>query len=183
MIGNLDGNMYLMIKKEDDKMDNFEIVFESERIYFVKLSYDLVNEYLNMVNNEEVQRFISKKRKKYTIEEEIEWVKCKLEEKAIIFSMIDKETNEYIGNVEIMNINNDFGTLGISITPNKQDMHFGQEAITAIFKYAINNLKLNGLDLNVFNYNTRAIHCYEKLGFKVIGKGETDEDIKMIRKK
>ena len=57
-----------------------------------------------MVNDPEVQKGISRKAKIYTYEQELEWVKEKLNEDKAIFSMIEKETNEYIGNVEIMNI-------------------------------------------------------------------------------
>ena len=30
---------------------NYDVIFASDRIYFVKLSEDLVNDYLNMVND------------------------------------------------------------------------------------------------------------------------------------
>ena len=85
---------------------DYEILFESERIYFIKLTKKLVNEYLDMVNDIEVQKFISHKRKTYTLDGEIEWIMKKLDEKAIIFSMIEKRTNEFIGNIEIIEINN-----------------------------------------------------------------------------
>ena len=55
-------------------------------------------------------------------------VKEKLNEDATIFSMIEKETNEYIGNVEIMKIIENVGEIGITITPLKQNKHYGQEA-------------------------------------------------------
>ena len=107
----------------------YEIVFESERINFVKLSPKLVHDYLDMVNDIEVQKFISHKRKTYSLDGELGWIKSKLEENAIIFSMIEKKTNEFIGNIEIMKINNNIGEIGIAITSKKQDKHFGQEAI------------------------------------------------------
>lgn len=43
--------------------------------------------------------------------------------------MIEKKTNEFIGNIEIMEINNNIGEIGIAITRKKQDKHLGQEAI------------------------------------------------------
>ena len=107
----------------------YEIIFESNRIKFIKLSKKLVNDYLDMVNDVEVQRFISHKRKIYSLDGELEWIKSKLEENAIIFSMIEKQTNEFIGNIEIMKINNNIGEVGIAITSKKQNKHFGQEAI------------------------------------------------------
>lgn len=161
----------------------YKIIFESDRINFVKLSQKLVHDYLEMINNVEVQKFISHKRKTYKLDEELEWIKSKLKEEAIIFSMIEKETNEFIGNIEIMEINNNIGEIGIAITQKKQNNHFGQEAIKRLIKYAFNDLNLDGLELNVYNFNARGINCYEKVGFVIDGHGKTDEDIHMSIKR
>lgn len=162
---------------------DYEILFESERIYFIKLTEKLVNEYLDMVNDIEVQKFISHKRKTYTLDGEIEWIMKKLDEKTIIFSMIEKRTNEFIGNIEIIEINNNIGEIGIAITPKKQDKHFGQEAMKRLIDYSFEQLNLDGLELNVYDFNLRGIKCYEKVGFIKDGVGKTEEDIHMIIKK
>ena len=158
---------------------DYEIIFESERIYFVKLTEKLVHEYLNMVNDIEVQKYISHNRKTYELDGELEWIKSKIEGNAIIFSMIEKETNEFIGNIEIMEIKNNIGEMGIAITPKKQDKHYGQEAIKRFIDYAFSDLSLDGLELNVYNFNPRGIRCYEKVGFIKDGPGKTAEDIHM----
>ena len=162
---------------------NYEIIFESERISFVKLTEKLVQDYLDMVNDIDVQKYISRNRKKYKLNGELEWIKSKLEENAIIFSMIEKESNEFIGNVEIMEIKDNVGEMGIAITPKKQDKHYGQEAIKRFIEYAFNTLNLDGLELNVYNFNPRGIRCYEKVGFIKDGQGKTEEDIHMSIKK
>ena len=66
-----------------------------------------------------------------------------------------------------------------SYKPNQQNKHFGQEAIKELINYAFYNLKLDGLELNVYSFNLRGIHCYEKVGFNVVVKGKTEEDIHM----
>ncbi len=161
----------------------YEIIFESNRIKFIKLSKKLVNDYLDMVNDVEVQRFISHKRKIYSLDGELEWIKSKLEENAIIFSMIEKQTNEFIGNIEIMKINNNIGEVGIAITRKKQNKHFGQEAIKRLIEYSFSELNLDGLELNVYDFNSRGINCYEKVGFVIDGQGKTKEDIHMLLKR
>ena len=160
-----------------------EIIFESDRIDFVKLSEKLVDDYLDMVNDIEVQRFISHERKVYSLDGELKWIKSKLKENAIIFSMIEKQTNEFIGNIEIMKINNNIGEVGIAITRKKQDKHFGQEAIKRLIEYSFSELNLNGLELNVYDFNPRGIKCYEKVGFIIDGQGKSKEDIHMSLKK
>ncbi len=165
-----------------DIMD-YEIIFTSKRIFFVKLSKSLINDYLTMVNDNEVQKYISYQKRTFSLNEEIEWIDNKLKEKAIIFSMLEKKTNDFIGNIEIMNIKDNRGELGIAITPNKQNQHFGQEAIIKIIDYAFNTLNLNEIELNVFNYNHRGIKCYEKVGFVIDGQGKTKDDIHMVIKR
>ena len=64
-------------------MKNFELIFESENIQYVKLSEDLINEYLIMVNDPEVANKISHNMRAFTYEEEQKWVRTKLEENAI----------------------------------------------------------------------------------------------------
>lgn len=164
-------------------MNNYEIIFESENILYIKINESLINDYLIMVNDPEVQKGISRKAKIYTYEQELEWVKEKLNEDATIFSMIEKETNEYIGNVEIMKIIENVGEIGITITPLKQNKHYGQEAMKSIINYALNIMNLENVDLNVYKTNPRAINCYEKVGFIRDGVGKTEEGIHMIYKK
>lgn len=161
----------------------YDVVFESERIYFVKVSLDLINDYLDMINDIEVQRFISHDRKTYSYDGEVEWIKSNLENNAFAFSMIEKDTNEFIGNIEVRGIKDGVGELGIAITSSKQDKHYGQEAIKRFIEYSFENLDINDLELNVYSFNPRAIKCYEKCGFVKDGVGKTPEDIHMILKR
>lgn len=157
----------------------YEIVFESENIYYVKLDEKLISDYLVMVNDPNVARKISHKIRTYSYEQELNWLNSKLEENALCFSMLEKTTGEYIGNIEIMEIKNNIGELGISITASKQDKHYGTESIQALLKYAYEELKLDGMELNVYATNPKAIHCYEKVGFIKDGIGKTKDDIHM----
>lgn len=167
------------MKKTNLTNQGYEIVFESENIYYVKLDERLVNDYLIMVNDPNVANKISHKTRTYTYEQELNWVKSKLEENALCFSMLEKTTGEYIGNIEILEIKDNIGELGISITASKQDKHYGTESIKALLKYAYGELNLYGMELNVYATNPRAIHCYEKIGFIKDGIGKTEEDIHM----
>ena len=164
-------------------MEKYELVFESENINYIKLSEDLINDYLLMVNDPDVASKISHKIRNFSYEEEKEWVNSKLEENAVCYSMLEKKTNEFIGNIEIMHINNGIGEIGISITSNKQNMHYGTEAMKAIIKYGYDILNLKGYELNVFATNKRAIHCYENVGFVKNGLAKHEDDIHMIYNK
>lgn len=165
-------------------MKNYEVVTTSKNIDYIKVTEELIDDYLTMVNDyENVGKYISHKIKNYTREDEIEWIKNNLENDTILLSMIEKSTGEFIGNIEIMEIVDGIGEIGISITPSKQNKHYGREAIEAIINYGFENFNIKGYDLNVYATNERGIKCYESVGFIKSGIGKTSEDVHMVYQK
>ena len=159
------------------KGKTLQSVFESENIRYVKLSELLLTDYLDMINDiENVGRLIGR-RSTCSEDDELKWVRGKLDENAPIFSMLEKQSGEFIGNIEIMDLKDHEGELGISITAGKQDKGYGTEAIPAFLGCMKKHLGLNRVFLKVYPDNTRAIHVYEKCGFKEYDR--TDEDIFM----
>lgn len=66
--------------------------------------------------------------------------------------------------------------VGIGIGEREQwGKGFGTDTMHIIARYAFEELGLHRLSLNVFAYNTRAIHAYEKVGF--IGEGRVSEAV------
>lgn len=152
-----------------------ETVFESERILFVKPTLDLVPEYLEMVNDiEGVARFIGERREIYTEEEEIAYMKEKIDGGATMFSMIEKSTGRFIGNTEFFNRVYKEAEWGIAITAAMQDKGFGKESLLRMIDYGFNDLGLKRIYLEVYVKNPRAAHVYEKCGFKEYDRNETD---------
>ena len=145
-------------------MDN-KVLFESDNIYYIYVNKELINNYLEMVNNLEVSKYISSKGRQFTFDNELEWIDNKLSNNKIIFSMIEKTSNKFIGNIELMEINNNIGELAICITPTMQNKHYGREAITRFIKYCFEELKLDNIELSVYSHNEKAISLYKKLGF------------------
>ena len=153
-------------------------VFESERISFVEVTEELIKDYLAMVNDiERVARFIGRRTEPITEEQELVWVRKKREEKAAIWSMIEKATGEFIGNIEFMDVRGAEGELGIAITAKKQNLGFGREAIRAAVSYAAARFGLKRITLKVYPDNPRALHVYEACGFRAYDR--TEEDIFM----
>lgn len=143
----------------------YEKVFESNNIVFVKINEKLINEYLDLVNTPSIQDLVNSKRKVITLEKELEWIKSKIENNDYVFSMLEKDTNMFIGNVELMDYDGKSAELAISITEDMQNKHYGQEAITTMINYAFNVLGLEQLNAVVFSHNERSLHCLEKYGF------------------
>ncbi len=95
---------------------------------------------------------------------EIEWVKEHQED--FTFSMVTKDTDEFIGNCGFNEIHDNGGVIGIFISPKFQNIGLGTEAITELIRFGFEDLNLEEIRLVVFSHNERAIRCYQKLGFR-----------------
>ena len=145
-----------------------KVIFESINIYFVLVSKELINDYLDMMNdNENVNRFFGVSNKTFTYKDEIKWVEDELKANALVWSMIEKESNKFIGNIELMEMDDNGKELGIAITANMQNKGYGTEAINTLLQYAKEKLQLKKIFLRTRLYNERAIHVYKKCGFNV----------------
>ena len=156
-------------------------IFTSERIDFVPVSEALVPDYLAMINDRErVGRFIGRIQP-ITAEQDRLWVQKKLAEGAPVFSMLEKATGAFIGNIEFMDVADGAGELGIAITAGMQDRGYGTEAIPAMVRYGMDALGLRRVFLKVFPDNARAIHVYEKCGFREYDRTEDDVFMEILR--
>ena len=150
-------------------------VFTSENIRFVRVSEKLLPDYLAMVNDwERVGKLIGSRRDPISEEKERRWVQKKLAEGAALFSMLEKDTGAFIGNIELMDIADGAGELGIAITAAMQDKGYGTEAVSAMVRYGMDTLDLHRVFLKVFPDNARAIRVYEKCGFREYDRTEDD---------
>ena len=150
-------------------------VFTSPNIRFVRVSEALVPDYLAMVNDwERVGRLIGSRRDPVSEEKERRWVQKKLAAGAPLFSMLERDTGAFIGNLELMDITDGAGELGIAITAAMQDRGYGTEAVSAMVRYGMDTLGLRRIFLKVFPDNARAIHVYEKCGFREYDRTEDD---------
>lgn len=89
-------------------------------------------------------------------------------ENQIHFVIADKQTGNYIGQIDIIRIDwkNRVAELGIVI--GKKDLlgkGFGTDAIKLLQYFVFEKLNLNRLQLSLHDYNKRAYKCYLKCGF------------------
>ncbi|MBN1937701.1 MAG: GNAT family N-acetyltransferase [Anaerolineae bacterium] len=90
-----------------------------------------------------------------------------------IFGIVDLETDELIGRCMLFNVNHvdRNAMLGIVIGEKTYwGQGYGQDAIRLLLDYGFNLLNLNSVMLGAFEFNVRAMHCYQKIGFKEIGR-------------
>ncbi len=162
-------------------------VFASENIDFVKVSELLVGDYLTMVNDyENVNRFIGGDRSSvsepYTEEQERGWVRRKLEEDAAVFSMIERKSGRFIGNIEFMDLTDTQGELGIAITAEMQDKGYGTEAVAAMTDHGFSQLELERIFLRTRPFNLRALYVYTKCGFAEYDRDEDHIYMEILRR-
>ena len=154
-----------------------EKIFESNRIVFINLSELYIDDYIKMYTDSNIQKSLFKK--EYDYDTIINWIKKEINEKEkYSFSMIDKSTKEFIGNIEIVQ-KEEAAEIMISITPSKQGKHYATEAIGSIIEFGQNELGISQYDLNVYKNNGKAVHIYKKAGFIEDGNNLTDDSIHM----
>jgi diamine N-acetyltransferase len=141
-----------------------------------------VPEYLEMVNDiENVARFIGDRREPLSEKDEIDYIKDKMDNDATMFSMLEKDTREFIGNIEFFNRTFDAAEWGIVITTKMQNKGYGKEALMRSVEYGFNELGLNRIFLSVYADNPRAVHVYEKCGFKEFKRDDVDIFMEMVK--
>jgi RimJ/RimL family protein N-acetyltransferase len=89
------------------------------------------------------------------------------------FMVVTQAENKKIGEIEIDGINHLSGNswLGIGIGERSYwGKGYGSEAVALMLDFAFLWLNLHRVSLNVFEYNSRGIRAYEKIGFKVEGR-------------
>ena len=60
--------------------------------------------------------------------------------------------------------------LGITIGPNFWNRGYGQDSIRVLLKYLFMDMAAHRVELEVLDFNSRAIQCYKKCGFLEEGK-------------
>lgn len=90
-------------------------------------------------------------------------------ENTLAFKVIDEETKEVIGHIslgQIDNINKSarIGKVLVGDT-RMRGRSIGKHMMKAVLHIAFNELKLHRVTLGVYDFNTSAISCYEKIGF------------------
>jgi RimJ/RimL family protein N-acetyltransferase len=84
-----------------------------------------------------------------------------------------RDTDRLIGSCAFSQLDGDNGSTLYHITIGERDswgQGFGSEATELMVDHAFTQLALHRVALTVFQFNARAIHAYEKCGFKIEGR-------------
>lgn len=106
------------------------------------------------------------------------------DKRRLAFKVIDQSNNVTIGHAELYH-SEDIRAIKICRIligdPKNRSTGFGQQIINELLKIAFLELGKEKVELNVYDWNTNAIKCYEKVGFMVrhdkMFKSEVDGNI------
>lgn len=151
---------------------NYVKKLEGEKVIFSPIERSEARKYMAWYNDFEIGFFTGTQDMLLTEEDELASLD-KLSKEGYLFAILDKDTKTPIGNCSIYQINwvNRTAEIGINIG-NKSywNKGFGTESTVLLTAFAFHILNLNNVMLRVLECNPRAIHIYEKLGFKQIGR-------------
>jgi RimJ/RimL family protein N-acetyltransferase len=87
--------------------------------------------------------------------------------KSISFNIVDANSNKVIGHAELIPGENKMIKIDKLLIgdPSARGKGIGQQVIKELLRYAFDILKMDIVELNVFDWNIAGIRCYEKCGF------------------
>jgi len=123
--------------------------------------------FVKWINDPEVTQFLELN-PPMNLEEEEKWFASLAKSEDKVFS-VDTKDGKLIGNVGLMKLKWKDRTVlfGIMIGEKEYwDQGYGTDAIETLLRYVFEELNMNRVYLIADERNARAIHCYEKIGFR-----------------
>ena len=146
---------------------------QGENVYLSPASLNDVDTFAVWMNDFQVTDYTGRSSMVYSYELEKNWVNEQLLKDSYFMVIVREDNNEVIGTISLEQINSvdRTATLGIMIGKDEnRNKGYGTEAIRLILDFAFNYLNLNSVFLTYLECNARARKCYDKVGFKEIGR-------------
>jgi len=137
-----------------------------------------VDEIMKHWNNIELRNLVGgADRGPTSINDEEEWIretwKHRRERTAFTFAIETVSDRRLIGGISLFNFNltSRSVVLGVSLyDPKNRGKGYGTEAVNLALSFAFRTLNVNRVELYTFDFNEQAQRCYEKVGFKEVGR-------------
>ena len=162
----------------DDPLDR-ALYLQGERVRLRPLQIDDAAAFQSWINDPEVQRLAGGRGWQFSLPAQEDYVRARLANDrehgvALTIEVTDIEgAPRLIGNLELRRLEavERRGEIGI-MTGDREfwSRGYGEDAMRTICRYGFHDLDLHRLELNVAAFNTRALRCYEKVGFTIEGR-------------
>jgi RimJ/RimL family protein N-acetyltransferase len=166
---------------------------DGRRVVLRTPTWEDLDDMLDFINSLVEEEAMILMETKQTRDQEVDWLARSLSnmEKDRTVRVVAEVDGRMVGQCEVAvgpGKKSHLGTLGISVKQGYRDVGVGQELMKEAERHA-GRLGLEKIMLEVFATNDRAIHVYEKMGYKVVGrvpgavkhKGEYVDALYMIK--
>ena len=148
-------------------------MIDGKNVRLGPLKKEYLPHYVKWFNDPEMLQYLMMIRP-MTLENEEQWYENAInKQNAVYFAifLINEDKDHLIGNCSVqIDWKNKLGHLGITIGEKEYwGKGYGTEAMQLLVNYCFQSLNIHKIELNVFNFNTRAIKSYTKIGFKKEG--------------
>lgn len=147
------------------------VILESDIFYLREISIEDCDEkYLSWMNDSEINKFLESRFMTHTIDSLKNFVTAmKNSENNILFAIVDKKSDEHIGNIKLGNIHpiHKYADIGLIIgDKNYWGRGIATNAIELVSRYAFDEFNLRKVFAGVYENNIGSIKAFEKCGFK-----------------
>lgn len=142
-----------------------------KRIYLSPINKDDIQQYVKWMNDFRVTDGTGCSGSLLTLEGEKQWLESV--EGAYQFAVVTLDGDRLIGNCGFQEYNSlhQTGEVGLFIGEEKdRGCGYGKEILQLLLEYGFEYLNLHNIMLKLYSFNTPALRCYQKTGFKEIGR-------------
>jgi len=146
-------------------------MIHGERVRLRAIEREDIPRFLKWLNDPGVRRYLGMYLPLSRAQEE-EWFERQLKDERSRVFAIETAEGKHIGNIGVHDINwkNRCAELGIFIGHSDfWGQGYGADAVCTLLRLAFQEMGLYRISLRVFDFNQRAIRCYQKCGFRQEG--------------
>ena len=145
-------------------------MYHGEKIQLAAVQREYLPQYIKWLNDWEIAQFLNPGvAVPFNLDDETEWYENRRKrEGSYIFAVLTLEENKLIGNCGLHHVDfkNRSATFGIVIGDKDYwGNGYGTDATHTLLRFGFEELGLNRVELEVYDFNPRAIRTYEKAGF------------------
>jgi diamine N-acetyltransferase len=147
---------------------------EGQLVALGPISREHIPLYLRWINDFGTTRTLGVPPRPMTLEQETAWYEhAAVDDARVGFTIYERSSGRAIGNCGLHEVDlaNRRTVVGIMIgEPDARGRGYGTEAMRLLVDYAFTALGLHSVMLMVFEYDIAGRRCYEKVGFREIGR-------------
>jgi RimJ/RimL family protein N-acetyltransferase len=146
-------------------------MFRGEKVQLAAVQREYLPKYVEWLNDWEVAQFLMPGiLAPFNLDDEIEWYENRHKKEGnYLFAILTLAENKLIGNCGLhkVDLKNRSAIFGILIGEKDYwGKGYGTDATRTLIRFGFEELGLNRVELEVYDFNPRAIRAYEKAGFR-----------------